>query len=120
MKRSTMAFFLISALSVALAGAVYADTSAAAPAGPAGWLKGNMTGEYAAQVTSDAQKLVGVGVDQLMNEMGSTKLESSDGKGGTEYFYEIQLANAPGGPNEADVWIDVDSSGKVVNATVNT
>jgi hypothetical protein len=117
MKRSRVVFILVSALSVLLGAAVYADT-AATPASP-GWLKANMEGEYAAQVTSDAQKLVGVSVDQLMNEMGSTALKSSDGSGGTEYYYEVQLASEPGA-NEAQVYIDVDSSGKVVKVSVDT
>jgi hypothetical protein len=117
MKRSRVVFILVSALSVLLGAAVYADT-AATPASP-GWLKANMEGEYAAQVTSDAQKLVGVSVDQLMNEMGSTALKSSDGSGGTEYYYEIHLAAAPGGPTNAQVFIDVDSSGKVAKVSVD-
>ena len=50
--------------------------------------------------------------------MGPTSLKSSDGSGGTNYFYEIHLATSPSGVNSADVWIDVDSSGKVASVDV--
>jgi hypothetical protein len=120
MKRSTAAFVIVSALSVLLAAAVYADSNVATSDAPQGWLKANMVGSYAATVSMDAQKLIGASVDQLTNEMGSTALTASDGKGGTEYYYEIELASAPGGSNAATVWIDVDSSGKVVSVSVDT
>jgi hypothetical protein len=110
MKRSIIAFLFVSALSVMLAAAVYADTGTAAPQG---WFQAQLVGEQAAQVAADAQKLIGVSADQMISEMGPTSLKSSDGSGGTNYFYEIHLATSPSGVNSADVWIDVDSSGKV-------
>ena len=118
MRRFRLVFIVVSALSLALSAAAFADTASTAPAAP-GWLKADMTGAWPSQVSSDAQKLVGLNVDQLKADMGPTSLTSSDGNGGTEYFYQVMTENASGGPNEADEWIDVGSKGMVTNAIVN-
>jgi len=116
MRRFSFVFVVVSVLALALSAAAFADTATTAPATP-GWLKAQMEGSGAALISSDAQKLVGASVDQLKTEMGPSSVTSSDGRGGTYYFYQVDTASD--GPNVADEWFDVDSSGKVVNAIVN-
>jgi hypothetical protein len=118
MKRSIMGLIFVSALSLVLGAAVYADTNTAMQ--PQGWLMSSMVGESAAMVTADAQKLVGLTVDQVTNELGATRLQAADPKGGTDYFYEVQLGSGPGGSDVARLWIAVDSSNKVTNVEVST
>jgi len=117
MKRSRLVFAIAIVLSV-LGVAVYADT-AMAPAGPAGWLRADMEGASSDMVNADAQKLIGLTVDQLMNEMGPTALKSTDSSGNTEYYYEVHLAAAPGGSTYENLYVDVDSSGKVAKVSIN-
>ena len=118
MRRFSYALVVVSILSLALSAAAFADTATAAPATP-GWLKAQMDGAWPAQITSDAQKLVGASVDQLKTDMGPTSLVSTDGHGGTYYFYRVDATSVPGGQNVMYEWFDVDSSGKVANAIVN-
>jgi hypothetical protein len=118
MRRTTLFILLISALTILSSAAVFADSATTTPATP-GWLKASEVGSYASQVTADAQTLVGLSTDQLTTEMGPTSLISSDGQGGKLYFYQVSLEVASGGLNEADEWFDVDSTGKVISASVD-
>ena len=111
MKRSVLALVVVSALSLLVSAAVYADMAGAQ--NQTGWMKATMEGAWQGAITADAQKEIGVTLDQLKSDMGPTSLTMSDGNGGTYYYYRVDIAGS-NGPNVEQLWFDVDSSGKVV------
>jgi len=137
MKRFALAVGLVSALSIVLAAAAFADTNsdlqsavkaALDQSKPAGWLADAQAGEQPNQISTDAQALVGQSVDMLTKDMGSAQT-MSDGKGGTWYYYKIDLTNsvesmysasATATPNHnAYEWFDVGSDGTVASDSVS-
>ncbi|HET6485781.1 MAG TPA: hypothetical protein VFH83_05150 [Spirochaetia bacterium] len=137
MKRFAVAFALVSALSIVLAAAAFADTNSDLAnavkavldqSKPTGWLADAQVGEQPNQIYTDAQGLVGQPVDMLTKEMGSAQT-MSDGKGGMWYYYKIDLTNstesmysasANAAPNHsAFEWFDVGSDGTVASDSVS-
>ena len=117
MRRSTLFFLAAAAFLAVVSFGAFADNNIATTQSP-GWMKAQMVGSYASDVTNDAQKLVGLSADQLVTDMGPTALTASDGKGGTEYFYSIDTDRTMSGVSVSDLWVDVDSSGKVTSASL--
>jgi len=137
MKRFALAIGIVSALSIVLATAAFADTNSDLAnavkavldqSKPAGWLADAQVGEQPTQISTDAQELIGQSVDMLTKEMGSAQT-MSDGKGGTWYYYRIDLHNVVDSmyttpnystPNHtAFEWFDVGSDGKVANDAIS-
>ncbi len=111
MRRSVLALVVVSAISILASGAVFADAMAGQT--QQGWLKATMEGSWPGAIVNDAQKEMGVSLDQLKTDMGPTSLTKADGSGGTYYYYRVDIAGS-NGPNMEGLWFDVDSSGKVV------
>ena len=112
MRRPVLALVIVSALSILASAAVYADSMAGQNS--PGWLKATMEGVAPSMIPADAQKEMGVTLDQLKMDMGPTSLTSSDGQGGTEYYYRVEGISAGGGLTGVEQYYDVDSSGKVL------
>ena len=116
MRRSILGFAILAVFSVFLTAAVYADTGTTKQT--AGWLYADMVGTHMPTIQSDVQGLVGATKDTLMSDLGPSSVMSSDGSGGTDYFYIVPMAGTLGGPNQAELWADVDSTGKVLKVNI--
>lgn len=115
MRRSMLTLVVVSAISILASGAVFADAMASQT--QPGWLKSQMEGVSPSMIPSQAQKEVGVTLDQLKIDMGPTSITQSDGNGGTDYYYKVEGINAGGGLNGIEQWFDVNPSGKVIKVT---
>jgi len=130
MRRSRALFIFLSVFFVALSAAAFADTpmvtsdqiaqvNAVLQADkPQGWLRMEESAQPFGTIVSEDQALVGAGTDQLTQEMGAA-LTTSDGHGGTWYYYRVGVKNFNyTGARAAYTWFDVGSDGKVASVNV--